>query len=83
MDALHSAPDSPARVDELNALAYRWRHDDTRRALAFARQALALAEQLAYAPRPGLGLVAGGLVRVHPGRHRHASTRAAWATPSR
>ena len=48
MDALHSAPDSPARVDELNALAYRWRHDDTRRALGFARQALVLAEQLAY-----------------------------------
>lgn len=48
MDALHSAPDSPARVDELNALALRWRHDDTRRALAFARQALALAEHLGY-----------------------------------
>jgi tetratricopeptide (TPR) repeat protein len=50
MDALHSAPDSPARVDELNALAYRWRHDDTRRALVFARQALVLAEQLAFPP---------------------------------
>lgn len=50
MDALHSAPDSTARVDELNALALRWRHDDTRRALAFARQALVLAEQLAYTP---------------------------------
>lgn len=48
MDPLHSVPDSGARVDELNALAHRWRHDDTRRALAFARQALVLAEQLAY-----------------------------------
>lgn len=45
MDALDSAPDSPARIDELNALAHRWRHDDTRRALGFARQALALAER--------------------------------------
>ena len=50
MDALlRSAPRSPARIDELNALAHRWRHDDTRRALGFARQALALAEQLEVA----------------------------------
>ena len=44
--ALRSAPGTRQRAEELTALAFRWRHDDTRRALGLAREALALAETL-------------------------------------
>lgn len=39
-----------ARVRELVAQAFRWRHDDSRRALGFARQALMLADAAGDAP---------------------------------
>lgn len=45
----HLAAESAARVDELLGLAYRNRHDDTRRALGFARQACDMADRLGYA----------------------------------
>jgi tetratricopeptide (TPR) repeat protein len=38
-----------ATVDALIAAAHRWRHDDTRRALSMAHQALTIAEQIDYA----------------------------------
>lgn len=47
-DATDATDPCHAHVDALLAAAYRGRHDDTRRALATARQALALAEQAGY-----------------------------------
>jgi hypothetical protein len=45
-DTWRSAPGTRERAIELTAQAYRWRHDDTRRALAIAREAQVLAEAL-------------------------------------
>jgi tetratricopeptide (TPR) repeat protein len=49
-DALHSPPGTRERSLELTALAYRCRHDDTRRALGLAREALSLADALGDRP---------------------------------
>jgi tetratricopeptide (TPR) repeat protein len=50
MTGLPAAPDTAARVDELLGMAYRSRHDDTRKALGFARQAHELSDRTGHAP---------------------------------
>jgi tetratricopeptide (TPR) repeat protein len=71
-----SASPHSTRVRELVAQAYRWRHDDSRRALGFARQALALAETTGDAPGRAwalLRLAVCELILAEPGAEAHGA----------
>lgn len=67
-------PVAQLRVRELVALAYRWRHDDSRRALAFAQQALVLASSTDDAAGRAwalLRLAVCELILAEPGAEGH------------
>lgn len=72
-------PGVVARVRELVALAFRWRHDDSRRALGFALQALVLAETAGDAEGRAwalLRLAVCEMIVGEPGAEGHAAEAA-------
>lgn len=73
-------PVAQLRVRELVALAYRWRHDDSRRALGFALQARVLAEAAGDAEGRAwalLRLAVCELILAEPGAEAHVREAAA------